>query len=280
MLLPLAVSRLVSIPVAAGLYVQVAKRSFQRHLAYRGATLAGLFTNAVFGVLLASVFTALYRSRGADASAVAGFTLHEALTFIWIGQALIMVIYMWGWWEIAVSIQSGDVVADLMKPVDYYSFWLSRDLGRAACHALVRFAPTLLFGALLYDLALPDSIWTWVAFATSVILAVIVSFAFRFILNISAFWLVDIRGAGGLALVAMNLLSGFLVPISFFPPWLRTVADLLPFRAIIMLPIQVLLRQNNPGAALAIQLFWAVVLTLLGRALLALAVRKVVVQGG
>lgn len=259
-------------------YLEVARRSFQRHLAYRGATLAGLFTNSVFGVILASVFVALYRSRGGGS--VAGFSLPESLTYIWIGQAMIMVIYMWGWWEVALSIQSGNVVTDLMKPFDYFGFWLSRDLGRAGCHLLTRFVPTLIVGALLYDLALPGSALTWLAFAASLVLAVIVSFAFRFLLNLSAFWLTDVRGVGGVALVAINFLSGFLVPIPFFPSWLRTVADVLPFRAIVMLPIEILLGHGSAGTALGLQAFWAVALCAAAEGVVVLAVRKVVVQGG
>ena len=40
------------------LYWEVAKRSFQRQLAYRAATLAGLVTNAFFGYLRGAVFMA------------------------------------------------------------------------------------------------------------------------------------------------------------------------------------------------------------------------------
>lgn len=276
----LAVSAPEALVASATLYLQVARQSFRRHLAYRGATLAGLFTNAVFGVLIASVFSALYRSRGDTETAVAGFTLTETLTFIWLGQSLIMLVYLWGWWEVAVAIQSGDVVADLMKPIDYYAFWLSRDLGRAACQFLVRFAPTLLIGAVLYRLAWPRSVGIWLAFGCSLVLAVIVSFALRFILNASAFWLLDVRGLMSVATMATNLFSGLLVPIPFFPPWLRTVTEFLPFRAFVMMPIEIFLGHGNPVAALGIQLFWAVVLSLLARTVLKIGVRKVVVQGG
>ena len=267
------------------LYLEVARRSFRRHLTYRAATLAGLFTNAVFGVMIAAVFTGFYRGRGAPE--VAGFSLPEALTFVWVGQSLIMVVYLWGWWEVAASIRSGDVVSDLMKPMGYFGYWLSRDLGRAACHALTRLLPTFLFGALLYDLALPEyghgmpcPYATWLAFAASVALAVVVSFGWRFLVNLSAFWLLDVRGVVSVVLLLVNFFSGLLVPLAFFPGWLRAVADLLPFRAFVMVPIEVLLGQRGIASALGIQLLWALALAALGHGVFALAVRKVVVQGG
>jgi ABC-2 type transport system permease protein len=259
------------------LYAEVARCSFRRHLTYRAATLAGLFTNAVFGVLIAAVFSALYRDRGGD---VAGFSLREALTFVWASQSLLAVAAIWGWWEIATAIKSGDVVADLMKPFSFQGYWLSRDLGRAACQFLTRMLPTFLVGVIFYDLALPRSAGTWLAVAPSVLLAVVVSFGWRFILNLTAFWLLDSRGLNSISILVINFFSGFLVPLSFFPPELRAVADLLPFRAMVMLPIEILLDQRDSASALAIQLFWAVALVLLAQAVLAVAVRKLVIQGG
>lgn len=260
------------------LYLEVARRSFQRHLTYRVATLAGLFTNAVFGVFFSAVYAAFY--QGGERGNVAGFTLPEILTFVWIGQSLLMLVYIWNWWEVAVSIQTGDVVSDLMKPMDFQSYWLSRDLGRAACHWLTRFLPTFAMGALFFDLAAPGRISTWAAFVVSVNLAVLVSFGWRFLLNLTAFWLLDFRGVNMLAILVLNFFSGLLVPLAFFPGWLRTVAEWLPFRAIVMVPVEVFLGQRPITEALAIQLTWAAALLLLGRVVLSLSVRKLVVQGG
>lgn len=260
------------------LYLEVARLSFRRHLAYRAATLAGPFTNVVFGVLIASVFTALY--EGGKRGEVAGFTLPEAMTFVWGGQSLLMVVYLWGWWEVATAVKTGDVVVDLMKPYPFQAYWLSRDLGRAACHTLTRLFPTFVFGALLFEPALPRSPGTWLAASVSVALAVVVSFGWRFLLNLTAFWLLDARGTHTMSLAVVNLFSGVLVPLAFFPGWLRSIAELLPFRAFVMVPIEVLLGQRGLADALAIQLFWAVALALFAQGVLALAVRKLVVQGG
>jgi ABC-2 type transport system permease protein len=157
---------------------------------------------------------------------------------------------------------------------------LSQDLGRAGCHVLTRFIPTFLLGLLLYDVATPQSVARWPLFAGSVILAVIVSFAFRFMMNAAAFWMTDIAGIRAMALVATTFLSGMLVPISFFPPWLRTAVELLPFRTFLMVPIDVFLGHGSAARALGLQLFWAIALSGLALLVLRRAVRKVVIQGG
>jgi ABC-2 type transport system permease protein len=74
-----------------------------------------------------------------------------------------------------------------------------------------------------------------------------------------------------------------LVPITFFPGALRTIATLLPFAAVIQTPVDVWLGKDQGlslAGALAGQAAWAIALLLLGRLVLRAALKKLVVQGG
>ena len=261
------------------LYVEMARREFQRHLAYRMATFAGLFTNTVFGVIFSTVFLALYADRGEN-DAVAGLTVTDTLTYVWLSQAMLMVVGIFGTWDIAQGVRSGDIVSDLSKPFNFFTYWLSRDLGRAACHVLIRFVPTLTVGAALYDLGLPADPTRWCLFAVALVLAVLVSFTSRFLLNLAAFWTTDIQGVRYLQFSVVNLLSGVLIPLAFFPGPLRAIAEVLPFRAMVMTPIDIALGRGAAAPALALQAGWAVVMGAIAVGVLGLATRKLVVQGG
>ncbi len=143
-------------------------------------------------------------------------------------------------------------------------------------------APFLL-GLLVFHLRLPHHAWTWPAFVLSATFAACVSFGFRFMLNLSAFWLLDYRGAGTIMTAAWTFLSGFVVPIAFFPGALQTVARALPFAALVNGPVEVFLEKQQGLdllGALLLQAMWAATLLLAGRLMLAGATRKVVVQGG
>jgi ABC-2 type transport system permease protein len=261
-------------------YFELARRSFAQQFAYRGATLAGIFTNSIFGTMIASVFLGLFRSRAGEGE-VAGWSAAETLTYVWVNQALLMPVYLWGWFEVTRSIQTGAIVSDLLKPLDFYTYWLSRDLGRAAAHLLIRGVPTFLIGAFLFrQMLLPGEASRWAAFLVSVVMAVMVSFAWRFIQNTAGFWIIDHRGVSYMAAMLVNFFSGLLLPLAFFPPWLEFVANVLPFRAILMVPNEVLLGQRSVLSGLALQLFWVVVMTAIARALLRVGERKVVIQGG
>jgi ABC-2 type transport system permease protein len=264
---------------AMRLYWEVARLGFQRFATYRGATVAGVFTNTVFGYLRAYVFVAMF----ASATVIGGYNLSDTLTYTFVSQAMLMPVYLWGWWEVALTIRSGDVVTDFSRPFDYQLYWLAQDLGRATFHAIFRGIPPFLIGALAFHLRLPHHPWTWLFFVLSVYLAVCVSFAARFIVNLSAFWLLDYRGAGTLAAAAWTMFSGQVLPVAFFPAGLLLVTRLLPFIAFIGIPIDIFLEKQQGWAlcgVLAVQAGWAVVLLGAGRLLLGRAVHRVVVQGG
>lgn len=261
------------------MYWELAKRSFQQQFAYRAATLAGLFTNSVFGVMLSSVYLALYWDQPEGVS-VGGFTAQQTVTYTWIGQALIMPVVFWGWWLIIDTIRTGAVVMDMLKPMDYFLYWLSRDLGRAAAQVITRGIPTLLIGSLLFDLVWPENWQRWAAFLVSVPFAVTVSFCLRFIFNLWGFWLLDHRGISSVMIVVTGVFSGHLLPIGWYPPAIRDVINVLPFRSMLMTPVELWLGQVGIVQGLAMQVFWTVVMVGCSYALLNVAERKVVVQGG
>ena len=261
------------------LYWELARRALQRQLAYRTENLAGLVTNVFFGYLRAAVLLAVYQA----ASNVGGYDAEAAVTYAWITQAMIMIVALWGWWDVELTIRSGDVVSDLAKPFSYVGFWLARDLGRAAYYVVFRAAPVLLAGQVLFGTHWPASVAGWLAFCLSLVLAVVVSFGWRFLLNVSAFWTTDARGLGSVANAIILFLGGFVVPIRYFPDWLQPVVLGLPFASIVQTPADLFVERVQGPAVLGLlagQAVWAIVLLGACQLATAAATRRVVIQGG
>jgi ABC-2 type transport system permease protein len=261
------------------LFFELARGGYRRHAAYPGATWAGVFTSVVSGFLLAYILLAVFRER----ETIGSYDARDAVTYAWLTQALLMTVLLWGWDEVAVRVRSGDVATDLQRPLDLQTYWLAQDLGRAVYHALFRGIPPFVVGALAFDVLVPRDPRVWLAFVASVAVAVVVSFAFRFLVNVTTFWVLDYRGVAMLASVVTALFSGQYVPLAFFPEWLALLAWALPFASMNQAPIEVFLGHVEGvelAGLLALQLTWAVVLLLLGRAVLAAGLRKLVIQGG
>ncbi|HEY5832371.1 ABC transporter permease [Streptomyces sp.] len=265
-----------------GFYGAVVVRGFRRYATYRTATAAGVLTNTVFGLIVSYSYIALWDQR----PHLGGYTEPQALTYVWTGQALLMVMALMGGGfedELMERIRSGDIAVDLYRPADLQGWWLAADLGRAGFHLLGRGVAPLVCGALVFRLALPADALTWLLFVVSVALGVVVSFAIRFLVALSAFWLLDGAGVSQVAFLAGLFFSGMLLPLTVFPGWLGETARALPWAALLQVPADLLLeRHRGTGAAVALasQAGWALALLGAGRLLQAVASRRLVVQGG
>jgi viologen exporter family transport system permease protein len=252
---------------------------FRRYTTYRAAMFGGGFTNAVFGLLRASILVATLHARGGP---VGGYDRDTAVTFAWVTQALIAVVEMFVWNEIAQRVRTGDIAVDLSRPIDPQLAWAAADLGRAAAVVLPRAIPVLLVGAVTTGLALPASAAPYLLGAVSLVLATLLSFACRCAVNLVAFWIVEIRGVIGFYVTVSTTLSGLVLPVTWFPHWLQALAGATPFPAMVQIPADVLVgRTTGADAArgLAVQLAWLVAIGALARLVLA-GGRRLVVQGG
>lgn len=264
------------------LHLAVAARTFRRYSTYVGATLAGIFTNSVFGIIMCFVYLAVWEQQ----PRAGGYDASDALTYVWLGQALLMTVAVWGGGspdDLATRVKSGDVVIDFQRPVGILGWYVAADLGRAAYHLVTRgLAPTVV-GFLLFDLALPGTAEAWLGFALAVPLAVLVSFGLRMLVALTTFWLFDDTGPRTLAAVAATFWSGLAVPLVLFPGALRDVAMALPWAAFLQVPADIWLGHRSGSevvTGLLLQAGWAAALIALCAVTLRAAERRVVVQGG
>ena len=261
------------------LFIALIKLSFQRQLAYRAANIAGLMTNLFFGVLRASVMMALYGAR----DEVAGISVEGAITYTGLTQAIIAYLAIFGSYEIMESVYSGEVSSDLLKPMGFFRFWLARDLGRAGASFLVRGLTVMGLYALMFDIVYPMTWGQWQALAISMVLGLLVSFAWRFLVNLSAFWTPNAKGVGRFAFGMTMVLSGFIMPLRFFPDWFVSLCYLTPFPAMINTSIEIylgLLSGVEMAQALLLQGLWFLALALLCYIVFRAGVRHLVIQGG
>lgn len=117
------------------------------------ATAAGVFTNTVFGFIMAYTYIALWDER----PHLGGYDQSQALTYVWLGQAMLATMALLGGGgedELIERIRTGDIAIDLYRPVDLQLWWMAGDLGRAAFQLIGRGAAPMALGALAFHLAL------------------------------------------------------------------------------------------------------------------------------
>ncbi|MFI6820789.1 ABC transporter permease [Micromonospora sp. NPDC050187] len=261
-------------------FAAIVGSGFRRYSTYRQAAVAGVVTNTVFGFLRCYLLLAVARQAGS----VAGYDPARLATFVWMGQGLLTVVLLWGWTELADRIRTGDVVSDLLRPVDPVTSHLAADLGRAGYAVLARMLPPVLVGPLFFEVYLPTRWSTALLFPLSVLLAVVACFGCRYLVNATAYWLHDVRGSMILWTLSSGLLAGLYFPLRFLPEGLyRTLWIVTPFPSLFQTPLDVLVEVDPPPISLAlvgIQVAWAVAILAACRAVQRRAERRMVVQGG
>jgi ABC-2 type transport system permease protein len=264
------------------LYLEVARVTARRLRTYRAATVAGIVTNTVFGYILAYVLLAALRDGPVASVGAGAFDAADAATFTFVGQGLLMVVGIFGSLEMAERVKSGEVAMELAKPYDYQAWWAAVAYGRASFYLWARGVAPFVLGALAFDLRLPAG-WVWPAFLVSVAFAVGLAFAWGFLLQMTAFWIVDVRGPNQLGWVTAQLLAGTFVPLALVPDGAERLVRLLPFASMVQVPVEVFLgahRGTDLLGTYAHQAAWLAVLVAGGRAVVARAERRVVIHGG
>nr|WP_231929254.1 ABC-2 family transporter protein [Micromonospora inositola] len=239
-----------------------------------------MVTNTVFGFLRCYIFLAVAGAAGT----VAGYDRAQLATIVWAGQGLLAVILLWGWTDLADRIRTGEIASDLLRPVHPVTSYLATDLGRAGFASLSRLLPPVLIGPLFFDVYLPRRWATVPLFALSVLVAVVLCFGCRFLVNATAYWLQDVRGAMILWTLSSGVLAGLYFPLRFLPGWLQLALWYgTPFPSLFQTPLDVLVERDPAPAQLGLvglQVAWAVLILAACRLVQHRAELRLVVQGG
>lgn len=264
-------------------YFSIVKMRFILLLQYRVAAFSGLFTNFFFGLVRVMVYFAFYHSAAVQQP----ITYTQTITYIWLGQSLISMMPWGGDSDIQNLIRTGNVAYELCRPINLYYHWFCRAIALRSAPTLLRAFPILVILLFLlpeeYSLAFPHSFAGAMACLVAIIGAILISSAITNIINISTIWTMSARGIKILIMAIVNIFSGIIVPLPFFPDWMQKIINLLPFRGLIDIPVRFYIGDLPPwqiGVYFIQQLAWVVILVAIGQWILHKKLKDIVVQGG
>ncbi len=261
------------------IYWAILSARFRTLLQYRAAAIAGFGTQLFWGLMRVMIFTAFYHS----VSTKQPLTLQQTITYLWLVQALLLLVPWNGDPDIARLIRSGDVAFELVRPVDLYNLWFARAIAQRTAPAFLRCFPMFLLAGAFLGLQAPVSWSALGAFLAAILGGVLLSAAFTVLQSVFLFWTISGVGAARLFPSIVLFCSGMLIPLPLFPEWAQPILNFLPFRGIIDGPFRLYLGHMPVSAAPSLivqQLLWLLVIVLFTRWLLKRGLRRAVVQGG
>ena len=265
----------------------VVSARYRTLLQYRAAAFAGFVTQLFWGAVKLMILAAFY----AAASGPQPMNMAEIVAYVWLGQALLGMLP----WNVDADfreqVRNGTVAYDLLRPLDLYSYWYGRTLAFRVAAPTLRGIPMVLFALVVlpavgladWALAPPPSAVAFTGFVVAVVLAALLATAVTLLAHISLLWTISGTGMDRIMTVLVTVFSGQILPLPLFPDWLQPFLRWQPFRGLADVPYRIY-SGNIPATdvlpELALMLVWTLVLVGLGRAILRLGVRRMVVQGG
>lgn len=168
--------------------------------------------------------------------------------------------------DVQSEISSGDLNNQLIKPFNYFTYWLTRDLADKLLNILFT-AVELTLIIVLFDPNLlgPASLQYLTAFIIAIPLAMLMYFFFSLIISCSTFWMPEGNGwpQRFLIFVILEFFSGGLFPLDILPEPLFQIAVRLPTAYFMYVPLQIYLGKIPPNMviqALFIMMFWILAL--------------------
>lgn len=262
-------------------YLALTRAGVIEALQFRASFIVMVIGNLLYLIVVYFLWKAIYASAGSDV--VSGMTFSDTLVYLVLATALFNFMEMYAVWQMGRDIQSGKIVLDLLKPMEYrrYLFWSFT--GTFIMQFLFTFLPTFIVVAAVTHGAIPLGI-NLVYFIISVILAVSINYSIDFFVGTICLYTESIWGINIMKQVIVLLLSGATIPIAFFPEPLKSIVYYLPFQSIYNAPLSLLL-DGSPSAGsvlttLGMQLFWCAAMLVISKAFWKASLRQITVNGG
>jgi ABC-2 type transport system permease protein len=260
-------------------YAEFVRVGFVNTLAYRLRYYTGIVTYFIYVTVYYFIWKAIY----AQSSAIGGFTFSQILTYIAVGWIIRSFYFNNVDQDMANQVIEGKLAMDLIKPVNIQLMYVAQAFGECLFRAGMLTLPTAVVLMLIYPLRRPASLHHFLAFLPSVLLSFFLVAAINFAVGTLAVRLKSILGLLRAKYFLLELFSGLLLPITYFPEVFQRAFKLLPFQYISYIPVSLYLGKINGAAiagSLAMQLVWVVLLFIIGDAMWKWSSRKITIQGG
>jgi ABC-2 type transport system permease protein len=260
-------------------YLEMIRIRFLMMLAYR--------TNYYTGILIYSInigaYYFLWAAIYSGKQHIEGLSVTQMTTYVavaWMARAFYFNNIDR---EMAVEIMEGKVAIELIRPYSYLGMKTMQGLGEGVFRLLFFSVPGLVIASFIFPVKFTWNPMVWGLFGLSILLSFFINTQLNLLTGITTFFLFNNSGLIRAKRVVIDLFSGLLLPISFFPGWAQHVMKYLPFQGISYIPSMIFTNGFSHQQAISAiweQFVWVVVLIVPIQLLWILAKKQLIIQGG
>ncbi len=241
-------------------FLAIVRAFWQRSLTYRFTVVAYRIGEICEVLVLILMWTAIYGNQ----KIISGFTLQEMITYILVGNFFNALIRNFLANYIARDIKDGRLSMFLIKPMGYFSYILTQELGRISLATIM----SVLSQTIVIVFFANVFIWNRSAqylliIILMVILAFITELLLSYLIGLIAFWTDEVEGVYTTIDRIKKFFSGGYFPLSLLPLVFVKASFLLPFAYSFFIPAQLYLKKIDLSVGiegLMIQAIWIIAL--------------------
>ena len=262
-------------------YLTLTRAGMIEALQFRISIVVTILGNIIYLIIAYFLWKAIYAS--VESATINGMTFEDTMIYLVLASALFYFMEVYLVWNMGRNIQSGKIILDLLKPMQYESFMFWQSTGNLLMSFFTTFIPTIIIVYIVTNGAIHIGI-NLLFFVIAVIFALLINYYIDFFVGTICIHTESIWGVNIMKEVTIALLSGASIPIAFFPEPLKTFALNLPFQAIYNTPLRLLISPSMPNAErlrlLMIQVVWIAVLYIISKLFWSFSLKKITVNGG
>ena len=263
-------------------YFSFLRVAFLKMLAYRLRYYTGIFTYTLYAAVQYFIWKAVFANYAAGQT-IHGYTLSEMVTYVTIAWICRSLYFSNIDDEIDDLVRSGQISIYLIRPVNFQVMLFSHAAGESIFRLLC-FSPFVALSLyLFFPMQPPASGLAFILFAWSNVVAFLILASINFLVGLCSFVFQNIEGLSRAKYMVIQLLSGLLIPLPFFPESIRSVVESLPFKYITYAPMQCYLGKISGDEIVRLvseQITWLALLWTAGYLAWSAAARKLCIQGG
>lgn len=257
---------------------KIARLYIKEYFQYKSVFFLFTFNRIIEVAVYIFVWFAIYAQTGQ----IEGFTINEMATYYILVVSLVP-LSLWGINEdIAYSIRKGNIARELLNPISYFQYYFGTFIGEMIFGTLVALA-SFTICSLFWTVVFPVSISNFLLFLGMIILNMPIAFFIQMIIGTCGFYTNAIWGMQILRKSIISIFSGLIAPLTMFPPWFQTIANILPFKEFIYTPINIYLGRIEIEEiifSIGKQILWIVILYILAKCFFNHSVKKITINGG
>jgi ABC-2 type transport system permease protein len=261
-------------------YAEFTRIGFVNILAFRLRYFTGIITYFLNVTIYFFIWSAVFRHASGS---IAGYNLPQIITYVSVGW--IIRSFYWNTidQEMAYEVIEGTITKDLLKPVSVQWMWIFRAMGESAFRLGLLTVPTAIVVSLVFPVQGPASGSDLALFLIGVLGSFFLMGAINFMIGTCAIPLKSILAMIRAKYWLIELLSGLLIPMTYFPKPAQTILAWLPFEHIAYTPLSIYLGKFSTHKAielLCVQWVWVVILLFAAHWWWEHATKKITIHGG